>query len=283
MPATFTSIRRCRPLLGTFVEISAAGDVVADLEPAVEAAFAAVATVHGLMSIHEAGSDVSRLNRDAFAAPVPVHPWTVQVLASALDFHRCSGGILDIRVARARHDAGFELLPGDRVRFGDRSTRIDLGGIAKGFAVDRAIDALRRGGVTSGVVNAGGDIAVFGSDTMIVDIRYPADPRQILCRVALRDGALASSGARFDPALSMEPTRPDIIDPRTGEPPTSIVGASVKASSCLVADGLTKVVMIAGLESLPTLRHFEASALAISSNGEIHLTAQWHNDVVLAA
>lgn len=284
MRATFASIRRCRPLLGTFVEISAAGSEVADLETAVEAAFAAIGTVHGLMSAHEATSDVSRLNRDAFDAAIAVHPWTFEVLAMALDLHECSNGIFDIRTAPARGHAGFALSRHGRVRFRDPGTRIDLGGIAKGFAVDRAIDALRGLGVGSGLVNAGGDIAAIGPERKVVDVRDPGDPRRVLCRVALGDSALASSGCRFDPVQSLDLSGPDITDPRTGKLlPCTIIGATVRAPSCLVADALTKVVMIAGLESLPILRRFDAGALVVLADGEIHVTEQWQDDVVLAA
>jgi thiamine biosynthesis lipoprotein len=283
MPATFASIRRCRPLLGTFVEIAVIGDRAADLEAAVEEAFAAIATVHGLMSVHEAASDVSRLNRAACAAEPAVHPWTFAVLAAALDFHGCSDGLFDVRTAPAPGPAGFELLSGYRVRLLDPELRIDLGGIAKGFAVDRAIDALRSRGISGGIVNAGGDVAAFGPDRTNVDVRDPGDPRRILCRVALRDNALATSGARFDPVRSLDLTGPEIRDPRTAEPPSAVIGATVRAPSCLVADALTKVVMIAGLGALAILRRFEAAALVVAASGAVHITEQGHDDVFLAA
>src|SRR5947209_5696520 len=95
------NIRRAKPWLGTFVEISAAANSFAELEPAVEAAFDAIAKVHELMSFHEPGSDVSRLNRHACTAAIDVHPWTYQVLQSALEINRCSGGIFDISIATA--------------------------------------------------------------------------------------------------------------------------------------------------------------------------------------
>jgi hypothetical protein len=104
------------------------------------------------------------------------------------------------------HDAALtsghgeiELLSGDRVRFGDRAMRIDLGGIAKGFAVDRAIDVSRDFGMPSGLANAGGDLAVFGPRGLMVTIRDPGHPSRVLCQIALRVAAIASSCARFDP------------------------------------------------------------------------------------
>src|SRR5262249_60100512 len=108
----------------------------------------------------------------------------------------------------------IELLPGDRVRFRHPGLRIDLGGIAKGFAVDRALDVLRDRGMPAGLVNAGGDLAAFGPATETVHIRHPLDPRRLVCGIEIDNQALASSGNRFDPFRSANLSRPAIIDPR---------------------------------------------------------------------
>src|SRR6266481_10232380 len=110
MAAAPVSIRRARPLLGTFVEIAVAGQTFDAAEAAVEAAFSAVATVHRLMSFHEADSDVSRLNRGAASGAVRVHDWTYEVLEIACDLHGRSGGMFDVSVASALQRLG--LLPG---------------------------------------------------------------------------------------------------------------------------------------------------------------------------
>src|SRR5215471_15809864 len=99
MQAAPDDLRRARPLLGTFVEIAASGAASADMEDAIEAAFGAVARVHRLMSFHDRGSDVSRLNREAKAGAVAVDPWTFEVLVTAQDLHRRSWGAFDIAVA----------------------------------------------------------------------------------------------------------------------------------------------------------------------------------------
>ena len=285
------SIRRARPLLGTFVEIFASGTATSDMEAAVEAAFSAVAKVHRLMSFHDSGSDVSRLNREASASTVEVDRWTFEVLEIALDLHRHSEGAFDISVAPALQREGLlpptptrgfhltgprnptshaiELLSNCRVRFLDPGVMIDLGGIAKGFAVDRATDALKAHGICAGVVNAGGDLAAFGDRSHAVHIRDPRNPAQLLWHVELDNNALASSGAGFDPIQASAASSPAIIDPTTQAPVTVIVGATVLASSCIIADALTKVVMIQGEASAPRLDHYGASALIVSSNGEV--------------
>ena len=97
------SVRRTQPLLGTFVEIAAAGADRDDLQQAIDKAFAAVAQVHRLMSFHDPHSDVSRLNREASTRAVPVHAWTYQ--------HRQSAGVFDVTVAPLLQQCG--LLPRD--------------------------------------------------------------------------------------------------------------------------------------------------------------------------
>src|ERR1700757_4753018 len=103
------NLRRARPLLGTFVEITASGTGATDVELAIGAAFDAVERVHRLMSFHDPASDVSRLNREANAGAVAVDPWTFEVLTTAQDLHGRSGGAFDIAVAPVLQRMG--LLP----------------------------------------------------------------------------------------------------------------------------------------------------------------------------
>ena len=192
MPSASSSTRRSRPLLGTFVEIVVPGDPGPGVEAAIDQAFGEVASIHALMSFHERASDVSRLNRGAGDGFIEISPATAEVLAAALELNRVSGGAFDVTIAphlqrrgllpacgARRSDPGtmaagsacppdrdaragsdrIELTADGRARLADPQTRIDLGGIAKGYAVDRAIQSLRAHGIASALVNAGGDIA----------------------------------------------------------------------------------------------------------------------------
>ncbi len=318
------SIRRARPLLGTFVEIFASGASTAELEAAVDAAFGAIAEVHGLMSFHDADSDVSRLNREASATAIEVHPATFKVLETALELHYRSEGIFDSTTAAAlqrfnllpdlepldsRHfgvegnprtlhgspaeterkrvlsaqDGKIDLLPNCRVRFHSPDIRIDLGGIAKGFAVDRAIEILKERGIVAALVNAGGDLAAYGLGEYPIHIRDPCDPKQLLCEIWLRDEALATSGPRFDPLYGLETAWPAVIDPRTQTPAASIVGVTVCAPACTIADALTKVVMIAGEAAAPLLDHYGAKALMISAEASVSFTSGFQGALHRAA
>jgi thiamine biosynthesis lipoprotein len=167
---------RARPLLGTLVEITASGIFPDKVQSAIDCAFDEVERVHALMSYHAADSDVSRINREAFDHPVQVDEHTMRVLTAAYEMSEASSGQFDITVAPTLTKLGFlprrpdlprisgqgdwrhvNLLDGNRVRL-TRRLRIDLSGIAKGYAVDLAIQALASCDMTAGKVNAGGDM-----------------------------------------------------------------------------------------------------------------------------
>jgi len=246
-------VRRARPLLGTLVEIAAQGGDAAALAEAVAAAFGAIATVHRLMSFHERASDVVRMNRRAARTAVHVHPWTFAVLREAQGVAEASDGIFDVTVASilARHrllprtpgapvphpSASFRdvrLLPGLRVRF-SRPLLLDLGGIAKGFAIDRAIDSLRAAGVRSGVVNAGGDLRCFGPAARRVHVRDPGCPDRLLPLAELRDGAIATSAVYFSRSRRAGRTVSALVHPRR---PAFVPSGSVSVAAhyCVTAD-----------------------------------------------
>ena len=306
MKLASNSQRRARPLLGTFVEITAEGTPHdGETAHAIDAAFDAVTLVHRLMSFHERGSDVSRLNREGGYRPVAVHPWTYQVLEAAMDLQHQSTGRFDITVAPALQalrllpatdgapartvtpgaleGSSVILLPGHRVRLRHPALRIALCGIAKGFAVDQAVNALRARGISSGLVNGGGDIAAFGPRAHRVCVRHPSQPARILSQVDLRNEGLASSGPRLGPDRVAGHAGAAIVDPTTGKAVTNIVGATVRASTCMMADALTKPVMICSDSSLRLLDRCCASALLVRRDGDVRATSNWQEATDRAA
>lgn len=273
-------MRRARPLLGTYVEIEADGAADAALERAVNAAFAAVGLVQHLMSFHAPDSDLSRLNREAAAGPVAVHPWTEKVLRWARRLFDASGGQFDCAVGHELMDWGLlpadgrgraqrgtfsavTFWPGNRISFA-APIALDLGGIAKGFAVDCAIAALRRHGVRAGVVNAGGDLRVMGELARPIHIRDPGDPARLLPAGLLRNGAIATSS----PAATLKAIDgrhvSALVATATRTPVIARDAYSVAAPTCLLADALTKVVAQTGRTDAPCLARFRASAFVTS-------------------
>ena len=255
------SARRCQPWLGTYVEVAAQAPDEAVLERAIQSAFDSVARVHRLMSFHDPASDVSRLNRHASHSPVTVDAWTHEVLGEAQRMHLLSGGIFDVAIAPSLIAWGFlpdkhvptegrgttaevDLMTKRRVRF-HRSLTLDLGGIAKGFAVDRAVEALQAAGISSGSVNAGGDLRVFGPRPQPLRVRHPGQPTKTLVVGELRDEAAATSAACFSRRRHAGRWVSPILDPFTARPWLGRASITVIAPSCLQADALTKIIALA--------------------------------------
>lgn len=255
-------LHRARPWLGTLVEMRVDAPDAECARRALEAAFAEVEAVHRRMSFHEPGSDLARLHAARIGMAVAVDARTVEVLRCALSLAERSHGCFDPTVAGELVARGFlprpdspfaadacaswrdvELPGGDCVRL-HRALWLDLGGIAKGYAVDRAVDALFAHGATQVLVNAGGDLRVAGPREEIVHLRG-AGTAGMAGAVALRDAALASSagaatrrhrGGRWIGAH---------LDARSGKTVGAFSFASVIAPTCMIADALTKVAFAA--------------------------------------
>jgi thiamine biosynthesis lipoprotein len=271
-------LRRARPLLGTYVEIQARASTERRLQRGFDAAFAAIGEVHRLMSFHDLASDVSRLNRSAFREKIRVHPWTWQVLKRAQGFAELSQGAFDITVAPLLCKWGYlpHAYPADdgatfrdvilesrnAVRF-RRPLSIDLGGIAKGFAVDRAVECLRTAGLESGVVNAGGDLRAFGVKLHPVHLRDPAAHGKIAGIVSLRNRAIATSGIYFSRRAREHSAVSPLVNGCTRQPHIHDISATVSAADCLTADALTKVVLAQGNNFEGVLRSYDADAVML--------------------
>lgn len=275
-------MRRARPLLGTVVEITAEGDAGV-LPGAIEAAFASVDLVQRLMSFHDPLSDVSRINDAAAGRKIAVDPHTFGVLDFAQRLSGFSDGVFDVTIApvlvanaflparprETRPDSAtyrdLDLLPDNGVRW-RRKGWIDLGGIAKGYAVDCAVAVLRTSGVTSGVVNAGGDMRCFG-EAQPVHVRHPDSPGSLLMVGWLTDAALASSAGYFSPVGAGDRRIDPLVDPRRHCCTNWDASVSVAAADAMTADALTKVVRLVPGTAPDILDRFEAEAVVIDSEG----------------
>lgn len=273
------SLRRARPLLGTLVEIAAIG-ADADLTASVDAAFSAIERVQKLMSFHDEHSDVSRLNAAGEGCDIHVDPQTYRVVERAIELGELSGGAFDIATAPALVERGFlptssrgpmpacgatyrdiELGAGYRIRW-RRKGWIDLGGIAKGFAVDCAIAALQAHGVPSGIVNAGGDLRCFG-ERQPIHVRRPVAPTELIALGWLCDGAIATSGGYFVGIQSGGRQIDPLVDPRRNVCIGWDDSVSVVASDCMTADALTKIVRLTRQDVHVLLERMGAQAVVI--------------------
>ena len=222
-------LRRARPLLGTLVEIGVArgtGD-------AVTAGFDAIAAVQARLSRFEPASDIGRFHALAAGERTAIDEHTATVLAAAAELQAQSDGLFDVSIGSAPR--GWRL-DGRWLRKDDPAVRLDLGGIGKGYAVDRAVHALQQRGCIAGWVNAGGDLRAFG------DIDVP---------LVLRDevtGGVRPFGTLGDGAFA------------TSRLPAYGAHASVAAPLALWADALTKIVAASGDATHPLLARHGARA-----------------------
>lgn len=272
-------MRSCRPALGTYVEVRVEHhdpDFVRSgaLRTAIDDAFQAIQTVQTLMSAHCNDSELAQINCRAHLEPVSVHPWTYDILEQALEIHRISAGAFDCCIGH--HLRAWGLLPqiseniATNSRMADmqlnartvqsrQKLSLDLSGIAKGFAVDRAAEALRNAGVTEAVINAGGDLLVMGSHQEPIYVRHSNDPQQLKLAGHLRDGAFATSACYFSQTqLNEDCTVSALVNPLNNAPILGARSFSVIAPTCTIADALTKVLAVTGDLEHPCFKHFDA-------------------------
>lgn len=280
-------IKRSQPLLGTFVEITLEGRTSEErLHQDASKAFDLIRFVASLMSFHDPNSDVSRLNRCGHLAPLTVHPWTWQVIAQAVKLSAASEGAFDITIAPKLVEWGFlpehesltaqvgkarwrdlELGPNQTIYF-RRPLQIDLGGIAKGFAVDKAIDWLSARPIQRAIVNAGGDLRVSGIDSEAVCIRHPAAPQTQFHPTEMLRPAVATSAAYFAQRRHGGSLVCPIVHPETQQSLRSQVSVSVFAPTCILADALTKTVLLAPAPIRDRLlREHDSVALCLPRRG----------------
>jgi FAD:protein FMN transferase len=248
-------VRRAQLMLGTIVEVA----VDPAHQDAILLAFEAIRHVHSRMSFHEEVSDLALLRTAPAGSLVSVDVHTVAVLRIAQDLHHASGGLFDVSIGRqlvktrflprtgiphlGRFTGGtadIEIVDDRHVRC-HRPMLIDLGGIAKGYAVDCAVEALQKAGAAHGIVNAGGDIRVFGKPAFPIHVRTAnggfAEP------IILQECAIASSENSSNRKRVSGKTATPHIGPRR-VPIVCDHVTSVIASRCVIADAMTKVAMI---------------------------------------
>ena len=261
-------VRRTLPLMGTIAEIAVVESDVRRANLAIDAAMAALTDVERTMSRFSAASDIGRANLAAARGPVTVSGETAFVVAEALRWAEQSDGAFDPAIggavalwdvthrhqppaeAEVRRVAGRRLFRAIEVesrgrdgvlRYHDADALLDLGGIAKGHGVDRAVAALRDWGVRHALVNVGGDLYALGTapdgDGWQVGIQDPADDRKTLASVSVADAAIATSGT-YQQFFRWRGRRfHHLLDPRTGAPrATGMQSLTVRADSCMHAD-----------------------------------------------
>jgi thiamine biosynthesis lipoprotein len=266
---------RDEAIMGTAIHVELWSESPAEGDAAIGAVMAEMHRIDRAMSPHKPDSELSRINRDAAARPVPVSEEMFALLRRAIDFSALSGGAFDITyasvghlydyrvgvrpsdeaIAAARPGIGWRQLVLDAgarsVRFAHPKTRIDLGGFAKGHAVDNAAAILARRGILHAIVSAGGDSRVLGDRRgrpWTIAIRDPRRPGEVVAVLPLEDVAISTSGD-YERFFERDGVRcHHLIDPKTGRSPATVHSVTILAADGLTTEALSKSVFVMGIE-----------------------------------
>lgn len=293
---------RDEAIMGTAIHVELwCGDAVVG-HAAADAVIQEMHRIDRAMSPYKPDSELSRVNREAFATPVPVSHEMFTLLQRAAHFSELSDGAFDITyaavgqlydyragtlptrdaIARARQAVGHRQLRLDAdprsVRFAREGMRIDLGGFAKGHAVDTSVALLREFGIAHAIVSAGGDSRVIGDRRgrpWSVAVRDPRRADAIVAVLPLEDTSISTSGD-YERYFERDGVRHHhLIDPKTGESPRTLRSVTILAADGLTCEALSKSVFVMGLdkgmrwvESLPGV-----DAIVVDAAGALHVSS----------
>jgi thiamine biosynthesis lipoprotein len=271
-----------RVMMGTFSRVVVLADSERTARQCVEAAFEVQRRIEELMSYHREDSELSKVNREAAEKPVAVDPMTFEVLQKSVQFSELTNGVFDVTVgplvdlwkaagqtntppteealAEARAKVGYKKLILDEtnrtVRFAVAGMKVDLGGIAKGYAVDQSVEAMQQRGAAGGMVDLGGNIRCFGrpprgqaywriglQDPNVSPDDLNAKPLLVL---AITDQSVATSGGyrRFTTVSGARQSH--IIDAATGRSAAKLASDTIIAADATAADALSTAVNVLG-------------------------------------
>ncbi len=292
-------LRREEAIMGTAISVELWSDERAAGEAAIAAVIAEMHRIDHAMSPFKPQSELSRINRDAAAAPVRVSDEMFELLARAMAFSTLSAGAFDITyagvghlydyregikpsdeaIAAARAAVGYQHLLLDpqarSVRFAREGVRIDLGGFAKGHAVDNATAILQRHGIRHAFVSAGGDSRVIGDRRgrpWTIGIRHPRRAGEVVAVLPLEDVAISTSGD-YERYFERDGVRcHHVIDPATGKSPDSVHSVTILAEDGLTTEALSKTVFVLGIEQGMRLieSHAGVDAVVVDAQGVLH-------------
>ena len=300
-----------RLVMGSFARVIAVAADSGTAKKCIQAAFEQFESVDNSMSDYKADSELSRVNRKAYENDVKISEELFEVLQKSVMLSRQTNGAFDITVGplvdllhsaekkavapsqeqieQAKLRVGFDKLRLDEqkrtVRFGVGGMRLDLGGVAKGYAIDRAVAAMQNGGATGGMVDIGGDIRCFGApppgkEDWLIGLQDPSEADDldisgaVLLKLKLMDAAVATSGDYRRFALIEGKKYSHIIN--TGSSRSSSGLASVTIISqrdALEADALATAVSVLGVEDglLLVESRPQTEAILISTEPEYKL------------
>lgn len=289
-------------IMGTAIRVELWSDERATAESAMAAVMQEMHRIDNAMSPHKHDSELSVINREAALHAVPLSDEMLRLISRANEFSELSDGAFDITyagvgqlydyrlgikpsdedLARARAKVGYRNLILDRkartLRFALEGMRIDLGGFAKGHAVDKSVAILRRLGIAHATVAAGGDSHVLGDRggrPWTIGIRDPRRPGEVVAVLPLEDVAISTSGD-YERFFEQDGVRcHHVIDPKTGKSPLGVRSVTILADDGLTTEGLSKCLFVMGLEKGMRLVESQpgVDAVVVDASGVLHYSS----------
>ena len=284
--------------MGTEVSVYVWHDDLETAQEAVSAVFVEVARIDNLMSTYIEDSEMSRINREAASGPVEVGDELFTLILRALDISLLTRGAFDITYdsvgqhydfregRRPDEDTILEELPrldyrlveinrdDSTIRFMQEGVRINLGGIAKGYTVERGVDVLRQYGVAHARVTAGGDSRLLGDrrgQPWMVGVQNPRDKDQVVVTLPLENEAISTSGD-YERFFEEDGERyHHIIEPSTGQPAGEVRSTTIIGPDAVLTDALSTSVFVMGVDQglrlIATLPDYEG--IVIDAEGQM--------------
>jgi FAD:protein FMN transferase len=289
-----------RDIMGTRVSVElwhAEVSVAADCSQRV---FAEMDRINAMMSSYLDSSELSLINNNAANAAVEISDELALLIERSLHFSEISQGAFDITYASVGYAYDYRKrqqpsdqsvaqkltaidyhhieLAGNKIRFNNKAVRIDLGGIAKGYAVDRAVDIIGQCGINKAMVGAGGDSRILGDRVgrpWVIGIQHPRDPTGIVLRLPLSDSAISTSGDYERFFIDNGKRVHHIINPSTGRSATASWSATVIGPDAMTTDALSTTIFILGAaRGLALIESLEGvDAIIIDSKGKLHYSS----------
>jgi thiamine biosynthesis lipoprotein len=303
----YTAKSPSREVMGTFARSMAVAVDKKTAKAANKAAFARLVEINEMMSDYISDSELSRVNREAFASAFTVSDELFEVLSKAVEYSRMSGGAFDVtigpvvdlwhraevdkvkptdeQIAAAKAKVGYEKLIVDAekktVRFAVDGMRLDLGGIAKGYAIDKAIEAMKAAGAASGMVDVGGDIRCFGKpekkDKWAIGLQDPEGNEKLLMVIELGDNAIATSGDYQRFVILDGEKFSHIMTPKKGTSTKGLTSVTVIAATAIDTDALATTVTVLGgekgLELIESIEGTEGFIVPSDSSKEMRFSS----------
>jgi thiamine biosynthesis lipoprotein len=295
-------LREEAAIMGTAITVELWHEDPAQGRALIEAVFTEMRRIDALMSSYKPDSELSRVNTAAANSPVTVSKELYRLIEQALYYSDLTHGAFDITYASAGRHYDYrsgrkpdsrqleEALPAidyrhvkldaghSTVRFLQAGVHIDLGGIAKGYAVDRSMAILKKAGVGSALISAGGDTRVMGKrwdQPWKVGIRDPRDRDGLVSVIPLEDAAISTSGD-YERFFEKDGVRyHHILDPATGQSAREVHSTSIISTNATDTDALSTSVFVMGVkDGLALINSIaDTEAIIIDNQGQLHYSS----------